>query len=149
MPFLHPHTSSSNYFSPAPKCHRNSLKSILNSDHLLYLLLSLKSKICFNHFFIKIGSSSALPLCTKFHYILQQPKGIHSRYMWTHFTGLTKGTRLTAPDPEISMAATVANTNVLQLTMFLFLKALKLNDTAFLLHSKELQLVHVRFCTEL
>jgi hypothetical protein len=81
------------------------------------------------------GSYSALPLCSKFHYngnnlkefiaVTCEPRKSYVTW-WIMVTCLTA-----APDPEISMAATAANINMLQLIMFLFLKGPKVKKYCF------------------
>ena len=71
------------------------------------------------------GSYSAPSLCSKFHYNgnnLKEFKAVTCGPHKSHVTWWIMVTYITVPDPEISMAPTAANINMLQLIMLLFLK---------------------------
>ena len=80
------------------------------------------------------GSYSALSLCSKFHYNgnnLKEFIAVTCEPHKSHVTWWIMVTCLTASDLEISMAATAANINILQLIMFLFLKDPKVKQYCF------------------
>ena len=79
------------------------------------------------------GSYSALSLCSKFHYNgnkLKEFKAVTCGPHKSHVTWWIMVTCRTVPDPEISMAATAANINVLQ-SIMLFLKGPKVKQYYF------------------